>query len=161
MPLDERRGKGVKGPRLKIVPCRLNYANAFVEKHHRHHKPVRGHKFSIAVADYEGIIHGVAIIGRPVSRVLDNGQTLEVTRLATDGCKNACSALYSAARRAAKAMGYRLLITYTLDTESGVSLRAAGWKCVGQTRGGSWSCPSRQRIDKHPTQPKLRWEVEL
>jgi len=128
--------------RLTVVPCELDEANAFVKRHHRHHGKTVGHRFSIAVADEAREIRGVAIIGRPVSRHLDDGMTLEVTRVATDGTPNACSALYSAAWRAAKAMGYTRLITYTLDTEPGISLVAAGWKLIGAAGGGSWSCKS-------------------
>ena len=145
--------------RLTIVPCDLADANAFVRVHHRHHPPVCGHKFSLAVAGADGQIHGVAIIGRPVARGLDNGMTLEVTRVATDGCPNACSALYGGARRATFALGYRKLITYTLASEPGTSLMGAGWKVLGEVRGRSWDCPSRPRFDHNPLQDKLRWEV--
>lgn len=143
---------------LTIVPCELDEANAFVEQHHRHHKPVVGHRFSIAAAVEEKVV-GVAIVGRPTARRLNDGFTLEVTRLATDGTKNACSALYAAAWRAAKAIGYRRLVTFTLDSEPGTSLKAAGWKVVATTPGRSWSVPSRPRVDKHPLQPRLRWEM--
>jgi len=146
-------------PKLTIVPCTLDEANGFVRQYHRHHRPVRGHKFSIAVADESGTIRGVAIVGRPVARFLDDHWTLEVTRLATDGCPNAGSALYAAAWRATKALGYRRLITYTLSTESGASLRGAGWRCVGMAGGGTWNRRNRPRVDKHPLQEKLRWEV--
>ncbi len=148
--------------RLTIVPCTLSEANEFVRQHHHHHLPVTGHKFSIAVADETNAVRGVAIVGRPVARVLDDGWTLEVTRLATDDCQNACSALYAAAWRTARAMGYRKLITYTLAEESGASLRGAGWKCIGKCGGGTWNRPNvgRPRVDKHPLQTKLRWEVE-
>lgn len=146
-------------PRLVVVPTSLDEANAFVEAHHRHHKPVVGHKFSIAVADEVGAVRGVAIVGRPVSRIRDDGWTLEVTRLATDGCPNACSALYAAAWRAAKAMGYRRLGTYVLASEPGTSLRAAGWQLVGDTPGRSWSCPSRPRVDNHPLGARTLWEA--
>lgn len=145
--------------RLHVVPIALDEARAFIAEHHRHHVPPVGHKFSLAVADESGAVRGVACIGRPVARGLDDGWTLEVTRVATDGCPNACSALYSAAWRAARALGYRRLGTYTLATESGVSLRAAGWREVGRVSGRSWSCPSRPRVDKHPTQNKIRWEA--
>lgn len=145
--------------RLRIVPCDLSEANVFVARHHRHHKAVVGHKFSLAVVDEADQVRGVAIVGRPVSRVLDDGLTLEVTRVATDGCPNACSALYGAARRATFALGFRKLITYTLASEPGSSLLGAGWKCIGTAGGGSWYTPSRPRVDKHPTQEKLRWEV--
>jgi hypothetical protein len=143
---------------MDIVPIPLDEANAYVEQHHRHHKPVVGAKFCMACADGESV-HGVAIVGRPVARGLDDGWTLEVTRVATDGTRNACSMLYGAAWRAAKALGYRKLITYTLASEPGTSLRAAGWSVVGEVRGRSWSCASRPRVDKHPLQDKLRWEA--
>jgi hypothetical protein len=145
--------------RLIVVPCPLDEANAFVRRHHRHHGPVVGHKFALAVADEAGEVRGVAIVGRPVARRLDDGLTLEVTRLASDGCPNACSSLYGACRRAAFALGYRRLVTYTLDTEPGVSLVAAGWKCLGTAGGGAWGRADRPRVDKHPTQGKLRWEA--
>jgi len=147
-----------EGMRLMIVPCELAEANAFVEQRHRHHGRVVGHKFSIAVAEGETVV-GVAIVSRPVARMLQDGLTLEVTRLCTDGTKNAASMLYGACRRAVFALGYRRLITYTLNTEPGTSLVAAGWKCLGEAGGGSWSVPSRPRVDKHPLQRKLKWEV--
>lgn len=143
---------------LTVIPLPLDEANAFVMEHHRHHGPVVGAKFSLGVAKGERVC-GVAIVGRPVARALDDGLTLEVTRVATDGTRNAASALYGAARRAAFALGYRKLVTYTLTTEPGTSLRAAGWRVVGAVNGRSWSCASRPRVDKHPTQDKLRWEA--
>lgn len=145
--------------RLEITPISLVEANSFVAEFHRHHKPVVGHKFSIAVSDGQKI-HGVAIVGRPVSRHRDDGWTLEVNRCCTDGTKNACSMLYRSAWRAAQAMGFKKLITYTLPSEGGASLRGAGFKLVGTNRGGSWSVPSRPRIDKHPTEQKTIWEIE-
>ena len=145
--------------RLTLASCSFKDACEFVRLHHRHHTAPQGHKFSLAVADEDGMIRGVCITGRPVARGNDNGMTLEVVRLATDGCPNACSFLYGAAWRATKSLGYSRLITYILDTEPGVSLNAAGWKCIGQRGGGSWSCPSRPRLDKHPVQKKLCWEV--
>ncbi len=148
-------------PGLTIIPCELDEANVFIEMHHRHHKPVIGHKFSLAVVDEARVIRGVATIGRPVARFLDDGLTLEVNRVATDGCPNACSALYGAARRASFALGYKKLITYTLPEEGGASLRGAGWKCIGKAGGDSWNRESRPRIDKHPTQEKFRWEVSV
>jgi hypothetical protein len=147
------------GPRLTVVKCELDEANAFVKRFHRHHGKVVGHKFSLAVADEAGEVRGVAIVGRPVARGLDDGFSLEVTRLATDGCPNACSKLYAAARRAAIALGYRRIGTYILDTEPGTSLVAAGWRVVAEVRGRSWDCESRPRVDKHPTQGKLRYEA--
>lgn len=145
--------------RLSIMPCELADANALVRQWHRHHGAVVGHKFSLACVGEDGAIHGVAIVGRPVARMLDDGLVLEVTRVATDGTPNACSCLYGAARRAAFALGYRRLITYTLDREPGTSLIGAGWRCVGEVVGRSWDCPSRPRVDHYPLQGKLRWEV--
>ena len=145
--------------KFAVVPLPLDEANAFVKQHHRHHGRVVGHRFSLGVADQDGQIRGVAIIGRPVSRQLDNGLTLEITRVATDGAKDACSALYGACRRACFALGYKRLVTYTLASESGVSLKAAGYRLVGDAGGGSWSRDGRPRVDKHPTQAKLRWEA--
>ena len=144
---------------LELVPITLKEANFFVEQHHRHHKPVTGHKFSIAASDGEKIV-GVAIVGRPVSRYLDDGWTLEVNRLCTDGRKNACSFLYSAAWRAAKNMGYKKLITYILQSENGASLKASGWKCVGEAGGKRWTGKRRPEVDLYPAQMKLKFEIE-
>lgn len=145
--------------RLDVVPISLDEANAFVQARHRHHKPVIGHKFSIAVAEGE-TVRGVAIIGRPVARGNDDGWTLEVNRCCTDGAPNACSMLYGAAWRAASALGYRRLITYTLPSEGGASLRGAGWKLLGQRGGGNWNTPTRPRIDTDAALrgQKLLWE---
>lgn len=142
---------------LTLTPVSLAEANAFVAQHHRHHKPVVGHKFSIGCTA-DGRLVGVAIVGRPVSRYLDNGLTLEVNRLCTDGTKNACSTLYAAAWRAARAMGYQKIITYTLDTENGASLRAAGWICAGLAGGKRWTGSRRPAADLYPAQMKYRYE---
>ena len=144
--------------RLSHIPVSITEANAFVRAVHRHHGVVAGHKFAIAAVFDEKVV-GVVIVGRPVARSLDDGLTLEVTRLATDGTRNACSFLYGAAARATFALGYKRLGTYILASENGASLRASGWRLVGEVKGRSWSCPSRPRIDKHPTQNKLRFEV--
>lgn len=144
--------------KLMIVPLNLDEANELVTRWHRHHKPVPGAKFAIGVSTADPRIVGAAIVGRPVSRMLDNGWTLEVTRLVTDGTPNACSALYGAAWRVAREMGYQKLITYTLPAEGGASIRGAGWKCVGERGGGSWNRKSRPRVDKVPTGQKLLWE---
>ncbi|NSX15999.1 hypothetical protein HTY52_18095 [Cupriavidus taiwanensis] len=143
---------------LSIVPISFSEANEFVRRHHRHHGPPVGCKFCVAVSA-GGVVVGVAQVGRPVARALDDGWTLEVNRLCTDGHRNACSMLYAAAWRAARALGFRKLITYTLQEEGGASLRAAGWRVVGKSAGGSWDCPSRPRVDTHPLQGKLRWEA--
>lgn len=144
---------------LIIVPCSIAEANEFVRIHHRHHKPVPGAKFAISVTEGGNVV-GVAIVGRPVARMLNDGFTAEVIRTCTVGTKNANSMLYGAAWRAARAMGYRRIVTYTLPEEGGASLRAAGWRCVGEAGGGSWNRPSRPRVDLHPTQTKFRWEAE-
>lgn len=146
---------------LEIQPIDFDEACAFVKTHHRHHRPPCGYKFCLAVNDGSMVV-GVAIVCRPVARMSDNGWTLEVSRCCTDGTKNACSALYSACWRAARAMGYRKLITYTLPEEGGASLRAANWKTVGEAGGGTWHRPNtgRHRVDTHPTQVKMRWEIE-
>lgn len=138
----------------------LSEANAFVAAHHRHHKPVVGHLFSIGAIMGDKIV-GIVIVGRPVSRMCDDGATAEVTRLCTDGTKNACSFLYGAAARAAFALGFRRIGTYILASEPGTSLMAAGWRMIGETSGGSWSRSDRPRVDKHPTQPKLLFEAMI
>lgn len=162
---DDMTGNGESGAvvqqRLTIVPMTLAEANAFVDQEHRHHGPSVGHKFSIGVVDEDGRLRGVAIAGRPKARALSQSKVLEVTRLATDGCENACSALYGAMARTAAAMGYERhnVITYTLASESGTSLRAAGWVAVGEVKGRSWDTPSRRRTDSHPTVDKVRWQA--
>jgi len=155
--------------KLQVVPIFQTEAFAFIESKHRHHiKPV-GSIFQIAVSDGETVhrcgewditVNGVAVVGRPNARMSQDGYTAEVTRLCTDGTPNACSMLYAACWRAAKAMGYRKLITYILNTEPGTTLKAAGWKLVGERGGGSWSVPSRPRVDKHPLQKKLLFEIQ-
>ena len=145
---------------LAIIPVSLSQANDFVEQHHRHHKPVRGHKFSIGCIT-DGRLAAVAIVGRPVSRHLDDGFTLEVNRLCSDGTKNACSFLYAAAARAAKELGYRKIITYALDTENGASLRAAGWENAGLAGGKEWTGKRRPAVPLYPAQLKYRYEKRL
>ncbi|SRR5581483_6560748 len=146
--------------RLSIVPITIADAKEFVRLHHRHHRAPVGGLFAVAVAR-SGSVVGVAIVGRPVARGNQDGFTAEVTRLATDGSRNACSMLYAASWRAARALGYRRMVTYTLASESGVSLRAAGWFLIAEVSGRSWDCPSRPRTDRHPTQDKLRWEASV
>jgi len=146
---------------VELQPIAWDEAKQFIAEHHRHHIPPQGWKFGIAVNDGERVV-GVITVGRPVARNLDDGWTLEVTRCCTlDGVKNAASMLYGAAWRAAKAMGYKRLITYTLESETGTSLVAAGYKQLYTTRGGSWSVKSRPRIDKHPLCQKTLWEAKL
>lgn len=140
----------------------LATANAFVGAMHRHHKPCTGHRFSLG-AEQAGALVGVAIVGRPIARKTNHLTTLEVNRLCTNGTKNACSFLYSAAARAGKALGYYEIITFILATEPGTSLLAAGWECVGTTPGLSWSVPSRARESGKGDAlgPKTKWRKLL
>jgi hypothetical protein len=146
---------------LEITPITFAEANAFVALNHRHHKPCVGTKFCVAVSDNDEV-KGVAIVGRPVARHKDDGWTLEVNRCCTDGSKNACSMLYGAAWRAAKALGYKRLITYTLPEEGGASLRAAGWTLIGEAGGGNWNVKSRPRVetDLRLRGMKFLWEAK-
>lgn len=144
---------------LNLQPITLKEAFRFVSNNHRHHKKPTGGLFAIAVNDGERVV-GVAIVGRPNARMLQDGWTAEVTRLCVlDGYKNACSKLYAACWRAARAMGYQRLFTYILKAEPGTSLKAAGWKCLGDAGGGSWSRPSRPRVDTAPTCQKTLWRA--
>lgn len=145
---------------LRILPCELKDANAFIALHHRHHKPVIGHRYSLACWEENKLV-GVAIIGRPVARMTDYRKVLEVTRLCTDGTKNACSKLYSAAARVGKELGYEKIQTFILDEEPGISLIASGWQNMGFSAGGSWSRTEREREDKHPLNRKVRYEKLL
>lgn len=147
---------------LILSPVTLREARAFVDRHHRHHQAPQGGLFAVAIAEGEEAIEpcGVAIVGRPVSRHAADGWTAEVTRVCVlEGVKNGCSKLYGACWRAARAFGYRRLITYTLREEDGASLRGEGWRLIGEAGGGSWSRRGRPRVDMHPTQIKLRWEA--
>lgn len=143
---------------LVLVRIELAEANAFVERTHRHHRPVVGHLFSLGAALKDEIV-GVAIVGRPVARMRDDGMTAEVTRLCTDGTKNACSFLYGACARAAFALGFKRIGTYILATEPGTSLYGAGWRLIGEVSARSWDCQSRPRVDKYPLQAKLLFEA--
>ncbi len=142
---------------MRIVPITQKAAFQFIKLHHRHHKPPRGSVFQIGL-ETAGVLVAVVIVGRPVSRMLQDGRTLEVTRMCSLGNKNACSKLYGAAWRAARSLGWSRLVTYTLPQEGGASLRGAGWTLIGEAGGGSWSRERRLRVDKHPTQIKFRWE---
>lgn len=144
--------------KLRLVHVELSQANDFVSAHHRHHKPVVGHKFSLGAVAEDQLV-AVAIVGRPVSRRRDDGATLELTRLCSDGTKNACSFLYGAAARACFALGYHRIGTYILKSELRTSLTAAGWKLMGETPGRSWSVPSRHRTDKTTLEPRLLFEA--
>jgi len=144
---------------LRVVPLTLAEANALVAKWHRHHKPVVGHRFSIGAAVGDEIV-GAAIIGRPVARMRDDGLTAEVTRMVTNGYPNACSLLYAASWRAWRAMGGTRIGTYILSSETGTSLRAAGWTVMYETkaRKGGWDTPSRPRVSLHE-EAKTLWEM--
>lgn len=141
---------------LKVRPVTYRAACAFIEQQHRHHGKPQGWLFGASLEN-DGQLCGVVCVGRPVARRLQDGLSCEVTRLCTDGTRNACSMLYGAAARAAKALGYRRIITYTLADEPGVSLRAAGWQLDGLTDGGPWDRPGRPRNDKAPIGVKQRW----
>lgn len=146
---------------LRLVPVTFSDAAAFVAMWHRHHQPPVGHKFSVGVADANDKLVGVAMIGRPVARHMDDGLTLEVNRTATDGTKNANSMLYGAAARVAFGLGYSRLITYTQAGESGASLRAAGWRVLAERPARSgWTTPSRPRDDRGVDLiPRTLWEA--
>lgn len=143
---------------LRVRPVTLSKANELVADLHRHHKPVRGHRFSLSVVDPDDCLRGVAICGRPVARGIDQERVVEATRVCTDGTANVPSMLYGAVCRTQKAMGFDHAMTYVLASEPGTSLRAAGWKPVAHVAGRSWDTPSRPRTDKHPTEDKIRWE---
>jgi hypothetical protein len=142
---------------LKIVPLELRDLNDLVARLHRHHKPVQGHRFSIGCMQGDTLVGG-ASVGRPVARNCDQKRTVEVTRLVTDGTKNACSKLYGAAARVAQELGYERIQTYVMDSEPGTSLRAAGWTFDGVTRGGDWTRASKPgRRQDQPQGQKHRW----
>lgn len=143
----------------KIRPISLKAAQEFVREHHRHNKPPVGHKFSVGLFVGDALV-GVAVAGRPVARMLDDGLTLEVTRTCTDGTRNANSMLYGAIVRAATALGYAKCVTYTQHDETGASLRGAGWTPAAQlpARAG-WDSPSRSREDIGSADvARVRWE---
>ena len=151
-------GMALKGT---VIPMTLKEARIFVDQHHRHHRSPIGGLFAIGLSANDEVV-GVAITGRPVNRNLDNGWTAEVLRVCLlEEVPNGCSQLYGASWRAARALGYRRLVIYTLQEEKGTSLLASGWKIVAKTRGGSWDTPSRPRVNTHPLQGKLRWEVNV
>lgn len=145
---------------LTIKPCDFATARAFVAENHRHNKPPVGHKFSIACYCGERLC-GVAIVGRPVGRYFDDGLTLEVNRCCTDGTKNACSILYASCWRAAKALGYKRLVTYTRKSEPGASLRAAGWICDGEAGGTHWTGERYIQEEIVIDEKKVRWRKEV
>ncbi len=139
---------------IDLRPVTREEARSFIRQHRRHHGVPVGWLWLHGVHDDAGELAGVAVVGRPVARPLDDGLTMEITRLCTAGERNACSMLYSAARRAALSKGYRRGLTYILASEEGASLRAAGWRYLWAVKGRSWDTPSRPRTDKHPTEDK-------
>lgn len=141
--------------KTEIIPLSLRQANNYVSENHRHHKAVQGCKFCIGLSVDNQLV-GVAICGRPVSRHYDDGITLEINRLCTNGYKNACSRLYSACVRIAKEMGYKKIITYTLESENGASLKASNFICEGISGGKIWT-GSRCRDNGVPKEMKKRW----
>lgn len=145
---------------MKAIPLERPEAAEFIKSLHRHHPPAHADKYRIG-CELDGKLVGVVQVGRPVSRILDDGKTLEVLRLCTDGSPNVCSFLYSRAARVAKELGYRKIITYILDSENGDSLKATGWHKEADTKGKHWSCPSRPRETNAPTCNKQRWAKEL
>src|SRR5713226_1085903 len=148
--------------KLFVVPCTIGEANAYVQQMHRHHGSIALARLAFAVADETGLVRGVALVGRPCNTYLDDDWTLEVRRVCTDGCPNACSLLYGAAWKAAKAIGYRRLVTYTLPEEGGASLRAVGWKPVLGCGGRPWNHKKRVRQESPLfLTKKTRWEVSV
>lgn len=149
--------------RLTVIPIELTEANQAVTAWHRHHQPAVGHRFSIGCVDENGVLHGVAIIGRPVARMAGSPRdVVEVVRVATDGTRNACSILLGAAARAAKALGFQRIQTYTLPEEGGASLRAVGWRDEGAAGGGQWKhTDGKPRRTDQPTSVKSRWACDL
>ena len=142
---------------LKAIPLELKEANEYVDKYHRHHDSVYRDKYRVGCVNAGGVLVGVVQVGRPVSRVLDDGNTLEVVRLCSNGEKDVCSFLYSKAARIAKELGYKKIITYILESESGISLLASGWQLEQEIKGHSWDCPSRPRKTTAPTCNKKRY----
>jgi len=147
---------------LVLTPSSLKFAFAYISKFHAHHKPPQGGLFAVAISS-GGTVRGVAVAGRPVARNDADGSSIEITRVAVERGvpegRHGCSKLYGALWRAARALGDTRGITFTLPEESGASLRAAGWIAVRTTSGGSWSRAGRERVDKAPIGPKIRWEI--
>lgn len=144
---------------MKATRIELSEANAFVALHHRHHKPVVGHRFSIG-AEHDGRLVACVIVGRPVARQSCQKTIAEVTRLVSDGTRNSCSFLYQQAARAAKELGFHSIQTFILPSESGTTLKASGWTRLGTCKTGSWQTRSGRRTDQ-PTEPKIKWARDL
>lgn len=144
---------------LQIRPITFADASAYINANHRHHNATIGCKFAISVYDGDKMV-GVAVAGRPVSRYLDDGFTLEINRVCTDGTKNACSCLYGACIRIAKAMGYKKIITYILQSEDGASVKAANFRFDGDAGGTHWT-GKRNRNQQIPAELKKRYVYEV
>ena len=145
---------------LEIRPIHLKAAREFVARYHRHNIPPVGGKFAISCFDDDHIC-GVAICGRPIARGLDNGEILEIYRNCTDGTRNACTKLYGACVRIARNMGYKKIITYTLRSENGASLRAANFMLAGAAGGINWTGERQRDYYISPPEMKNRWEYVL
>jgi len=144
--------------KLRLFPATLKQANEMIERLHRHHKPVVGHRFSIGCCDENKNVHGIAVVGRPVAREVAQYSVAEVTRLVSDGTPHVCSKLYAACARSAEAMGYDKIQTTILDSEPGISLKAAGWNFDHMITGRDWNCPSRgSRRTDQPMCDKQVW----
>jgi hypothetical protein len=143
--------------RLTVVPCTLEQANTFVRVYHRHHGPRQGHLLSVAVADEDGRIRGVATVSRPSARQLQDGLTVEIVRVCTDGVANGNSALYGACRRIVTELGYVRGLTYILESETGITFKAIAWRWLWTTKGGLWDTPARRRENSGPSCRKQAW----
>jgi hypothetical protein len=160
----DRAARGnVKDMALEAIPITLREAKEFVDNFHRHNKSPLSGLFAVAASDGENLV-GVAIVGRPVARLFDNGSTAEVTRCCVldSAPKNTCSFLYARCWQAAKALGWTKLITYTLQDESGSSLRGVGWKCVAELKPNNpkaWQTRPGRQWQPVVGQAKLRWEA--
>lgn len=141
---------------LEIRPIHLAPAREFVAQYHLHNIPPVGGKFAVACYD-EGRLCGVAICGRPTARRSDDGLTLEIYRNCTDGTPNACSKLYGATCKIARYMGYKRVITYTLASENGASLKASNFTWEGEAGGIAWTGPRRRNYYVSPEEMKNRW----
>jgi hypothetical protein len=153
---------GAEYPRLEVRPCELKEVNELIARWHLHDNPVKGHRFSLKAVDQDGVVHGAAIIGRPVAGNNDQREWVEIIRLMTDGTPKVRTLLYRAAARAAGEMGYEKIVTFILDEEDGSTLRAAGWACEGSADGGDSNVPSRggRHVDRLMG-PMKRWSKPL
>jgi hypothetical protein len=142
---------------MELRPISIRDAGRVVREWHRHLDAPQGARFAVAAWKDDRLV-GVALVGNPIARLAMNGTTAEVIRVATDGTENACSFLYSRAKRAAQALGFTRVVTKTLPEESGASLRAVGAVATGTTRAQQWDRENRRR-KQHPQAPKLRWEL--